>query len=63
MPKDADMPKRRGRPAKPDGEKFEIVMLRMRPADAARLKELVPADERSEFMRNAILRALRREKA
>ena len=57
MPKTAHKPKR-GRPPKPEGEKFEIVMLRMRPADAAWLKALVPPDERSEFMRNAILEAL-----
>jgi hypothetical protein len=57
MPKTADKPKR-GRPPKPEGEKFEIVMLRMPPADAARLKEKVAPDERAEFMRTAIRKAL-----
>lgn len=57
MPKVVDKPKR-GRPPKPAGEKFEIVMLRMRPADAERLKAAVPPDERAEFMRTAIIKAL-----
>lgn len=57
MPEVVTKPKR-GRPPKPEGEKFEIVMLRMRPADAERLKALIPPDERAEFMRTAILKAL-----
>lgn len=51
----------RGRPAKPEGEKFVDLRLKIDPDLRDELRRRVPHSERSEFIRSAVREALDRK--
>lgn len=55
-----DMP-RTGRPRKPEDQKYRGLHIKLPPALLEKLERLIPEGRRSEFIRDALARALNRE--